>query len=236
MCIMTNKLIFFIDDVASLLHVAPDVVMRLLLAGKLKGAKIENKWCISRVDLDTFYRECGGFRLFPDEQPDGIPSWLENAHITVHPTAHVAASSELRIAMGGDIQIEEESRIDSHAMLITYGGSIRLGKMSSVNPFCILYGHGGLTIGDRVQIASHTVFIPANHGIASRKPIYYQPETREGIIIDSDVWIGTGCRILDGVHIGTGAVIGAGSVVTKSVPPYSIVAGVPARVMKYRTE
>jgi acetyltransferase-like isoleucine patch superfamily enzyme len=56
----------------------------------------------------------------------------------------------------------------------------------------------------------------------------------KGIIIHDDVWIGTGARILDGVEIGEGCVVAAGAVVNKSVPPYSVVAGVPARIIKKR--
>jgi tetrahydrodipicolinate N-succinyltransferase len=63
------------------------------------------------------------------------------------------------------------------------------------------------------------------------KPI---PPTDEPISIGSDVWIGAGAMILDGVNIGHGAVVGARSVVTKNVPPYAIVAGVPARIIRYR--
>jgi acetyltransferase-like isoleucine patch superfamily enzyme len=61
-----------------------------------------------------------------------------------------------------------------------------------------------------------------------------QPELREGITIGNDVWIGSGVKIMDGVHIGDGVVVAAGSVVTKSIPEYSVVAGVPARIIKTR--
>lgn len=60
------------------------------------------------------------------------------------------------------------------------------------------------------------------------------PENDRDIIIDDDVWIGINAIILGGVHIGTGSVIGAGSVVTKDVPPYAIVGGNPAKVIRYR--
>jgi acetyltransferase-like isoleucine patch superfamily enzyme len=59
--------------------------------------------------------------------------------------------------------------------------------------------------------------------------------TRGGITIEDDVWIGFGAVVLDGVHIGSGAVIGAGSVVTRDVPAQAVVAGSPARVLKYRS-
>jgi acetyltransferase-like isoleucine patch superfamily enzyme len=101
-----------------------------------------------------------------------------------------------------------------------------------------LYGHGkGLVIGNNVLIAGHCLIIPANH-IFTRKdiPINKQGTESKGIIIEDDVWIAAGCQILDGVTIGKGAIIAAGSVVNKSVDAYSIVGGVPAVFIKSRTE
>ncbi len=60
------------------------------------------------------------------------------------------------------------------------------------------------------------------------------PEDDEPVIIEDDVWVGTGAIILKGVRVGTGAIIAAGAVVTKDVPPYTIVGGVPAKVIKHR--
>lgn len=60
--------------------------------------------------------------------------------------------------------------------------------------------------------------------------------SKGAIIVDDDVWIGYGATIMSGVHIGQGAVVAAGAVVTKDVPPYAIVGGVPAKVIKYRFE
>jgi acetyltransferase-like isoleucine patch superfamily enzyme len=61
-----------------------------------------------------------------------------------------------------------------------------------------------------------------------------RPEDDLGVIIEDDVWVGTRAIILHGVHIGRGAVVAAGAVVTKDVPPYAIVGGVPARIIRYR--
>lgn len=115
------------------------------------------------------------------------------------------------------------------------GGRIELGKSNSVNPYCVLYGHGGLKTGNYVRIAAHTVVIPANHIFDdSTVPIAKQGLTRKGIQMGSDIWIGTGSRILDGVTIHDGAIIAAGSVVNKTVDRGAIVGGVPAKVLKYR--
>lgn len=125
--------------------------------------------------------------------------------------------------------------IHDFAMLLTYGGNIAIGDYCSVNPFTIVYGHGGVTIGNGVRIAAHTVLIPANHDASDvSQPLHASGVTAVGIVIEDEVWIGTGCRILDGVRVGHHAVIGAGSVVTRSIPANSTAVGVPARVISTR--
>jgi acetyltransferase-like isoleucine patch superfamily enzyme len=110
-----------------------------------------------------------------------------------------------------------------------------MGRRCSVNPFSILLGIGGLKIGDFVRIAGGTVIAPGNHVIKRIDiPICDQGMDKRGITIDDDVWVGANCVITDGVHVNTGAVLSAGSVVTSDVPSRSIVAGVPAKVIKYR--
>jgi len=118
-------------------------------------------------------------------------------------------------------------------MILTYGGHIAIGDNCSANPFVIVYGHGGVNIGNGVRIAAHTVIIPANHNAAADgTPLYQSGMSAKGIVIGNDVWIGAGARILDGVRIDNNAVVGAGSVVTRPVPAYATVAGVPARLIR----
>lgn len=149
----------------------------------------------------------------------------------------VKISKSATLGRRGKVSIDKESKIYRYAELLPYGGHIKIGSHCSVHPFTILYGHGGLNIGDGVRIACHTTIIPANQKFKSLKvPIRKQGLKKEGIEIKDDVWIGTGSRILDGVKIGTGSVIGAGSVVTKDVPPYKVVAGNPAKVISERND
>ena len=135
----------------------------------------------------------------------------------------------------GKIEVGEGCYIHAQARLNAQGGFIRLGRNVSINPFSILYGHGGLIIGDNVMIASHCTIIPANHRFEdSSQLIGQQGESRKGIHIADDVWIGSHVTILDGVTIGSGAVIAAGAVVNSDVPPYALMGGVPGRILKIR--
>ena len=135
----------------------------------------------------------------------------------------------------GTIAIGAETIIREGAILQTYGGAIRIGRNCTINPYCLIQGNGGVEIGNNTLIASHVCMYSANHVFAdATRPIRTQGETRKGIRIGSDVWIGGGAIILDGVSIGDGAVIAAGAVVNRDVAPAAIVAGVPGRPIRAR--
>lgn len=170
------------------------------------------------------------------ELGQGVEIVGEVARIKVGPGVSIGDGARLVCAPGGSISLGMGTIIQPRAYLDTgKDGHITLGERNSVNPYCVIYGHGGLTTGAFVRIAAHTVIIPANHIFDDPTvPISRQGLRREGIVIGDDVWIGAGCQILDGVTIGNGAVIAAGSVVNRAVEPFTVVGGVPARVLKRR--
>lgn len=130
------------------------------------------------------------------------------------------------------IEIDENTHIKAYTRLAARGGFIRIGKRCSINPFCMIYGYGGVTIGDDVRIAAHTSIIAFNHIYDGDGSIAHQGNSMKGVVIKDNVWIGAGVRILDGVTIHERCVVGAGSVVTHSVKPGSVIAGNPARVIR----
>jgi acetyltransferase-like isoleucine patch superfamily enzyme len=133
-------------------------------------------------------------------------------------------------ATNPNLVIGEGTKVMPDAKLIPQQGWIKVGRNCTIQYGCLLYGVGGLEIGDDTRIAAHTIITPMNHVFRDPAvPVRLQGETAAGIKIGSDVWIGAGVKILDGVEIGDGCVVGAGSVVTKSLPPYTIAVGVPAR-------
>ncbi len=110
---------------------------------------------------------------------------------------------------------------------------IRIGRDSLVGEYSVIRGQGGVTIGDRVYTSPMTQIIAVNHIFDDpTQPFVDQGITAEGIVIENDVWLGSAAVVTDGVRIGQGAVVAAGAVVTKDVPAHSVVAGVPARVIK----
>ena len=162
-------------------------------------------------------------------------SEIKGRNIVLGANNEISQHSTLSTEGGGRIILGKNVKIRPYVQLLTYGGEIVIGENVLINQFTILYGHGGLHIGNDVQIASHSVLIPVNHKYDDiNKPIKDQGVTKLGIQINDDVWIGSNVSILDGVTIERGCVIGAGSVVTRSVPEYSVVVGNPGRVIKNR--
>ncbi len=133
------------------------------------------------------------------------------------------------------IRIGQNTHIHDFCVLNAYEGYIEIGENCSLHEFSIIAGNGGVKIGNFVRIASGVRIFASQHVFSSKGiPIYLQGIISKGIIIEDDVWIGTNVIILDGVTIGKGSVIGAGAVVTKDIPPFSIAVGNPAHVIKKR--
>lgn len=110
-----------------------------------------------------------------------------------------------------------------------FGKNITFGRDVFINSGCHFQDQGGIVIGDGVLIGHNVVLATINHDLnpENNRKNHYAP-----ITIGNNVWIGANVTVLPGVTIGDWAVIGAGAVVTKNVPPMAIVAGIPAKVIK----
>jgi len=110
---------------------------------------------------------------------------------------------------------------------------IRIGRDSLIGEYTVIRGQGGVTIGERVYTSPMVQIIAVNHVFDDpQRPFVEQGITAQGIVIEDDVWIGSGAVITDGVRVGQGAVVAAGAVVTKDVAPHTVVGGVPARLLR----
>ena len=156
--------------------------------------------------------------------------------IEIEEGVKMAFGSHLQVRDNGSIKIGAFSSLEIGVLVLSYFDSkVKIGKRTSINPYAIVYGVGDTVIGDDVLIAGHCMIIPNNHVFENPGiTINRQGHTKKGIIIEDDVWIGHGCTVLDGVKIGKGAIIAAGSVVNQNVEPYSIVGGVPIHLIKKR--
>jgi len=111
-------------------------------------------------------------------------------------------------------------------------GGLTIGTNTVINQDCRLDTRGGLSIGNNVSISAQVCILTASHDIQSEDCAGFV----KGVAVDDYVFIGTRALILPGVSIGRGAVVGAGSVVTKNVQAYSIVAGSPSKIIGYRNQ
>jgi acetyltransferase-like isoleucine patch superfamily enzyme len=140
---------------------------------------------------------------------------------------------------GGPVELCKGVHLYSDIIIETgEGGSVKIGADTHIQPRCQFSAYkGSIVIGCGVQIAPNCAFYPYNHGFAPDEPIKKQSlQTKGGIVIEDDAWLGFGAIVLDGVKIGKGAVVGAGSVVTRDIPDGAITVGVPARIVKMRAD
>lgn len=137
----------------------------------------------------------------------------------------------LYIGNGCEIQDDVDFRIYRP---FTEDSFIKIGDRVFIGHSCDFVSSLRITIGDDCLIASKCTFNDTGHEHDRALKVNEQPVTQGEIIIHDDVWIGTNSVILRGVTIGKGAVIGAGSVVNKSIPEYQVWAGVPARFIRNR--
>lgn len=141
------------------------------------------------------------------------------------------------VHFGDHVSIGRNSTLFGTGIISNKGKGIKIGNRTGINTGAYLAGQGGIIIGDDVITGPNLQIFSENHVFADlHQIIKEQPLTRTGVMVGNNCWIGGGVTILDGVTIGNGCVIAAGSVVTKSVPDNSIVAGVPAKVIRNRAD
>lgn len=112
-----------------------------------------------------------------------------------------------------------------------------IGRNASVSPGAILDCRGGLTIGDSTMVGIQAILLTTNHRTTRLDvPMIDQGMEKAGVVIERDVWIGARAIVLPGTRIGQGAIVAAGAVVTKDVPAYGVVGGIPAALIRMRVK
>jgi acetyltransferase-like isoleucine patch superfamily enzyme len=149
--------------------------------------------------------------------------------VELHGNCFIAEEAAIFAEPHRAVRVAEGASIGAHAFV---HGPVTLGPHVSVNPHVTLDGgRKGIVIGDGTRIAMRASLYAFDHGLDPAQSIREQPVRSQGIAVGKDVWIGAQATITDGVTIGDHAVIGAGAVVTRDVPEWAVVGGVPARVI-----
>lgn len=137
------------------------------------------------------------------------------------------------IAIGADTIVMHGAVLHVYNFRGLPQAGITIGEKSLIGEYTVIRGQGGVHIGNRVYTSPFTQLIAVNHVFDDpTRPFVEQGITAEGIVIEDDVWLGASAVITDGVRVGRGAIVAAGAVVTKDVPPYTVVGGVPAKPIK----
>lgn len=175
---------------------------------------------------------------------DGISAIENGVRIRFANHVHLAQSVYLDEgvylhACPGGVSIGANTMVMHHAELHVYNfrdlphAGIRIGRDSLIGEFCIIRGPGGVNIGDRVYLSPSVHIYSSNHVFNDPHTCFIdQGVTALGVNVEDECWIGAMAVILDGVTVGRNSVVAAGSVVTKDVPSYSLVAGAPARIIR----
>lgn len=139
------------------------------------------------------------------------------------------------VTLGENVTIPDGCFIRCTGVITDLGQGVAIGNNTGLGHYNFINGQGGVVIGDDVIIGPYVKILSENHKFDRiDTPIRLQGVSRVGIKIHSDVWIGANVTILDGVEIGKGSIIGAGSIVTRSIPEYSLAVGSPCKVLKNR--
>jgi len=149
------------------------------------------------------------------------------------------------MSKGSSIILAKGVYIGAYSVIICQGydqasnhnSTVKIGEGTYIGELNNIRAAGGkIVIGKKCLISQHVTIVSSNHEVKKDIHIIDQAWTtdKKNIIIGNDVWIGAGAAIMPGIEIGDGAVIAAGSVVTKNILPYTIVAGIPAQIIKER--
>ena len=173
--------------------------------------------------------------------------WASRTRILLARATGVEIGSGCMLGAGCDVQLGAASArcgrvvigpdctLEQGVIVHPYGGSVIFGRSVYLGPGVVVFGHGGVNIGDHSLIAMHCRIVSSNHAVPPPgTPIRTMADVPKATCVGRDVWLGAGVTVLAGVTIGDGCIVSAGAVVTHDLPANSIAMGVPARVARQR--
>ena len=211
-----------------------------------EGWSLKNKWLTYYYLFffflrGLFYRLCiksvKGILLIGKNVRISYPSYLQLGTDTI-----IEDGAEINCLSHQGIQVGDRVTIGKYAIIRPsnlYGGAIGegliIGHHSNIGPYSYIGCSGKITIGNHVMMGPRVSIYAENH-VFDDPTILIKDQgiEKKEVLIEDDCWIASNSIILAGVTIGKGSVVAAGSVVTENVPPYSVVAGVPAKWFKSR--
>ncbi|MWC18605.1 acyltransferase [Acinetobacter johnsonii] len=156
-----------------------------------------------------------------------------SGHVKMGKNVYIGDHVNLIVEPDAILEIGDNSFIGENCYIKCFGGKIEIGQDVSINSKSFLNGCGGLHIGNNTRIGTQTIIIASNHNF--NKPdvlIREQGINKKGIFIGENIWLGARTTILDGVNISNNSVVGACSLVSKSLPEQGVYVGSPVRKIK----
>ncbi len=186
----------------------------------------------------TRLKHCDGFLFVGKKVKIHFPEMLTVGRtVMMGSNVEINALSKEGIKIGNNVSILKNTIIECTGVIRELGVGLEIGNNVGIAQNCFIQVRGKVVIGSNIMFAPNVSIFSENHIFSSVDlPILEQGTSRIGVVIEDDVWLGTRSVILDGVRIGRGSIVAAGAIVNKDVPPYSIVAGIPAKVIKKRKE
>lgn len=155
--------------------------------------------------------------------------------ITIGDNVEINALSKNGVIIGHNVTILRNTIIECTGNIKNLGEGLTIGNYVGIAQNCFIQVRGKVKIGDYVIFGPYVKIFSENHNFNDINiPIVLQGETRLPVVIENNVWIGANATILGGITIGEGSIIAAGAIVNKDIPPFSIAAGIPAKIIKSR--
>lgn len=157
--------------------------------------------------------------------------------MTIEDDCFINALCKERMVIGDNFSLGRKSMIECTGVMSELGEGISIGHNVGIAAGAFISVRGRVTIGDNTIFGPGVKIFSENHNFQDLEiPIYLQGTTKQGVQIGEDCWIGSNAVILDGVHIGNKVIVAAGAVVSKDIPDYAIVGGIPAKLLKMRKD
>lgn len=185
------------------------------------------------IRVVLFFKKPNGILLGENVKFFNIPAISWGRFLKLGANVYISALGKTGVTFGNNVGIGAYSQIVVSTSLSAPCGFIKIGNNVGIGEYAYLGGAGGLDIGNDCIVGQYFSCHPQNHNYEDvTVPFRLQGVTQKGIKIGSNCWIGSKVTVLDGVIIGDNCVIAAGSVVTKSIESNSVIAGVPAKIIK----
>ena len=226
----------FVEKLISRIKGEPYALPENLRTGALLSIALEKGACVARGALLRLRLGGGHGIIFKGRNVRVRHAGYIRAGkgLILNDNVRIDALCDKGVRFGRNVTVGASATIECTGVIRNLGESLCVGDYAAIGAYSFIGVRGPVTIGRDTIMGPFVSIHAENHRFSEKNvPIRLQGETRKGVVIGENCWIGAKATILDGVHIGNGAVIAAGAVVTRDVPEFGVYGGVPARSLEH---